>query len=316
MADQQQDGAERQPEKLPEPSLPPVDNNINKIKEEYNQTIKKPENDKANCNTPKPFIVKIDKGKGWSKAEIISLFGILISGSLFFMTLRAFKKTSKAVEISEESLKDSRRKDSIAAISSVKRDFLDSIRREQDYTRDTIARRQAQQSLQAQINSIQEAQKEFEIDNMPYLECQNFTFRQFEAGKPPVIECQIINLGNHTAKILSGRLGHYYNTYTLDDPFKQLAQYKFMINVYPTYVGRGYPELHHYYANRPISFEDFNKIKMGVFKITFYGEITYISEATEKKRICYFVVELFPPSNNQPQDSRWKVIKLENKDVK
>jgi hypothetical protein len=113
MADEHQDSPEQQPAKLSESSMPSVDNNINKVKEEDTKTTNTSENHKTKCNSPQPFFVKIEKNKGWSRPEIISGVAAGLSFIAIVMMVLTFNKTRKAVGISETSLNDARRKDSI-----------------------------------------------------------------------------------------------------------------------------------------------------------------------------------------------------------
>ncbi len=88
MEDEEQKKSEQQPEPTDKPSTLPVDNNTDKIEEGDKKSAEKADNGNTESCSQQPFLVKVEKekGKGLSKAETISLFGILISGSLFFMT--------------------------------------------------------------------------------------------------------------------------------------------------------------------------------------------------------------------------------------
>src|SRR5436190_4010693 len=147
-----------------------IDNDTNDRIEENKQASDKSKDNKHHYEIPQPFLIKTEKKKGWKKQEIITAVGIVISGALFTMTLLTFNKTRHAIATADANLSHMIWKDSIASIANIKKDSLDSIRRGQDYERDTIARRQAEQSLQAQITSLQEAQRQFEVINRPFLQ--------------------------------------------------------------------------------------------------------------------------------------------------
>lgn len=82
------------------------------IKEKESQT-NPTEDNKTKSDSSDPLLVKIQENKKWKRAEIISVFAIVISACLFIMTLIAFNKTSEAVKISEKGLNNTIFKDSI-----------------------------------------------------------------------------------------------------------------------------------------------------------------------------------------------------------
>lgn len=111
MESDQQDSTE-QTQKAPAPTSL-IENNVKEAVKGKEQTANLCEDNKADCKSVQPFVVKIEKTKGWSRAEIISICAIVISSALFVMTLITFGKTKKAVEISEMALNNAVINDSI-----------------------------------------------------------------------------------------------------------------------------------------------------------------------------------------------------------
>lgn len=144
--------------------IPPIDEVSvpNKDGEDIIQNQHKTTNTSQNHNTKgsnvNPFVVKVDKSARITRQEIISILTILISGSLFFMTLKSFNQTKRAVDISEQNLKDARKKDSVAIIRNYISDSLDNIQRHISKIKDSVSKNNdsismklSQQALEAQI---------------------------------------------------------------------------------------------------------------------------------------------------------------------
>ena len=75
MADEKDNTHQEQPDKSGQPDTP-ISNNRDEIKEEQKNLAQKSENENTKCNSLQPFIVKIEKSKGWSKQEKIAAFAV------------------------------------------------------------------------------------------------------------------------------------------------------------------------------------------------------------------------------------------------
>ena len=60
-------------------------------------------------------------------------------------------------------------------------------------------------SVAAQIQSLKETQKQFEVANEPYLQYRKFKLPKLEIGKPRIVDFSIENLGNYPVKIYRGK---------------------------------------------------------------------------------------------------------------
>lgn len=116
MASGKQQHPKNKPQKRVQPNSPSAnpqsDDSIKNDKAStYHPQHHSPQNSDVN-----PLIVKINKGKGIPRAEIISIVGIIISASLFFMTLRTFRQTKRSVDIADSTFKANKEKDAAIAI--------------------------------------------------------------------------------------------------------------------------------------------------------------------------------------------------------
>jgi len=94
-----------------------------------------------------------------------------------------------------KNIKHQKTADSLAKKSEKYTDSLDSVKQRKS---DVVFKVQ-DSALKAQITTVQENQKEFEIENKSYIEVKNFDTTSFRFDK--VIRFYIINLGNRPAKI-------------------------------------------------------------------------------------------------------------------
>ncbi len=169
----------------------------------------------------------------------------------------------------------------------------------------------AQQSLQAQINSLKETQRQFDTENMPYLECKEFTFLTFEPNKPPKIAFQIINFGKTAAKIIKYKVGFFYSPIIQFKPQGYLATIPFDPIPAGLYVTSQYPAVQIMTANNSITQEAYNQAIAQKTVMIMCGEIDYINEINSKKRKHIFNVVLYPPPSKET-----KMVYLENIDEK
>lgn len=293
MADEKQDSPENQPPKPPEPSVPPVDNNINSGKEKEEQPANTTNYDKPKCNSPQPFIVKMEKSEGWSRAEKISVAGIIISASLFVMTLRSFEKTSEAVKISEASLNHAIYKDSITAISDKKRGFVDSIRREQDSINGAITIKQTQKSLDAQLKSIQQTQKEFELESRAYLMVANTQIDTTAIKAPFNVNFDIVDMGKFPANIVYSKIGVAIDVDTTIEAVKSLLDEKngWRIKISSETVSSG-TRIGYSQPSKGFSDAQYYYFRTGKMSLYLFAEFKYISVGIGKKYLMKYGVRM------------------------
>jgi hypothetical protein len=210
----------------------------------------KTDNNNTKCSSQQPFIVKIEQNNGWKRAEIISIFAILISACLFYMTLRTFNKTRRAVEISEENLKDSREKDSIA-------------------------------------------KSNFELENAPFVECNNVIINIPKPMQPLGITYQIFNYGNYPVMLenvkvifwsVKGNNKIFVNDTKEEDYFNTDT-----INI-SNYVIKEHPFKGYFVSNAILNKEQVDSIKNNTLRFGIYGEVKYQHLLNNKKMVYYFKI--------------------------
>jgi len=111
MADKHNNRGAGKPKQTPKSVTPTIEDNSKDSIEKHKEKIKETHANNQKCDTPQPFIVKIEQKKGWKRAEIISLVSILITCFIVYMTVRSFQKTSQAVAIADSTFESNRIKD-------------------------------------------------------------------------------------------------------------------------------------------------------------------------------------------------------------
>ncbi|MEP7375278.1 MAG: hypothetical protein ABI675_17895 [Chitinophagaceae bacterium] len=220
MAEENQEDPKQDPKQTPPPVVPPTppipinegDQGVNS--EGGGGTA----NNKGQAvfYTPQPFVVKVEqeRKKGIDTKDILSFVALLVSIYAVMLNTCSLNNTTKALNITDSTFKVNIRKDSLAAISSARRDSLDRIKDEQTRIKDSLiidlqnqslvstnsqnrkTLDMSKKSLQAQIESIKETQNQFEIQNMPYLQVGNFRY-----VNDSTLGYTLFNLNQYPAKI-------------------------------------------------------------------------------------------------------------------
>ncbi|MFZ2784948.1 MAG: hypothetical protein WAZ36_11140 [Sediminibacterium sp.] len=144
---------------------------------------------------PIQVIVNIpkDENRAATTANKIAIFGLFINLVLAIFTYLLFQKTveanktsqsalkesTRANDISTQALADSRKADSISDIKESVSFILAKSQYETSRIKDSINMLLTKQSVNAQINSLKETQNQFNLENLAYIECADFTFGVF-----------------------------------------------------------------------------------------------------------------------------------------
>lgn len=110
----------------------------------------------------------------WS--NVIQIFMVAVSAAMFVVTYLLFVKTKESVDVARDSLTQFIKTDSINRVNDRVRDSLDSIQRKFEFTRDNTNISFSKKSLDAQINSIRDEQKQFELQHRAILHISNINF--------------------------------------------------------------------------------------------------------------------------------------------
>lgn len=217
-----------------------------------------------------------------SNAKWTDIVNTLVNAVLALFTFLLFKEALRQGDVAEKSanaairaVDEAKRSNDIAAKNSKE----DSISFATNYDL-------AQQSLQTQINSVKEAQKQFEILNRPYIQMMDFKPIDFVANGYPKIEYTITNLGNYPAKILSGRMGLML-TDTFRNPFKNINMLGHHHHA-AVILTKGEEYRTSYNPKEMINSYHAEKIENETWFIYAWGELEYINELNKKKMIYRF----------------------------
>lgn len=102
MAGKKTDRASKRPKQTPSIKLPFKDE-LQDRKEKHEYSHDSSNRNECDCNFIQPFVVKIEKSKGWKRSEIISIVSAGLTLIAIALAFFSFDKTSKAVSISEKS---------------------------------------------------------------------------------------------------------------------------------------------------------------------------------------------------------------------
>lgn len=245
-------------------------------------------------------------------ANRFTKYGLYVNAFLLLCTLGALLFTWI-------SLNDARKKDIQSAIRDSTNDannrIKDSIFNERDSIKYNITKIQfessrikdsaniglAKKSLDAQINSLIEAQKQFEISSRPLIQIGNISLEVFEEGKPTRISFNIENLGKYPAKITKSETRIVYST---DSAYKSYAllngQGFWVVDLYVS--GENSRQYKCMESEAEMKKNIYDEVNSGKRFIYLLGKLNYINIATTKKRIYRFIVRIsnYPFFNSVP----------------
>lgn len=286
-------GSEREnPQDIPDTH--PKSENCRYVKQESPNII---------VNVPAPIVNNIQQPQRdkWTIATRISASSVIVTIILIGVTYWLFMEA----RIQSKAATDA----AIAADSTVKiTRYYDSISRiNQDMTfasnqEDSKERFQHDSaSLQAQINSIKEAQKQFEMENRPYIEVSNFDTLSFRENEYPVLRMAVRNLGKQPAKILRSVAVVYCdkasdNSDTAYNGFYRMVkenginvdtfrdENRYIIKEAPFYKQLNWPVIIDVYHR--------DQILSGELDIYIIGKMTYLNLITKIEMLYKYAIEV------------------------
>jgi hypothetical protein len=152
----------------------------------------------------------------------------------------------------------------------------------------------ADSSLQVQIDAIKKAQKNFEVQNEPYLQIKSAIVDTFKVtGTYFGIIFETENLSGYPAKIIDTKMAfEVCDTPPDSNRVKQSGDFLLLIN---SYVIKESP-LHRRFFEDSAQFDPHSDslLKTGKFKVYFWGYIRYINLVTKAPRIYEFKITMDP----------------------
>ena len=301
--EQQQNTANNQPNDTNK--FPPIikDDKTDEIIKENSKSDSK---HKYGSNCENPLYIKDCKKEGWSTAEKISAFAVVLNFIAILITSYSVSRTSKSVDIADSSFKHNIIKDKMAAVQQIKRDYLDSIKtakvdsimkdeRDSAYKRDIASINLAKKSLNAQIEFLKETQKQFIDKNESYLQVTGFFVDTLQSFKPIFCHFKIENFGNNPAKLLN-------QVFASNVSFNQMP----IKDIEKTGAAQNFTSINTYFGiDRPIEYNDiplggdnkyltqdvYTDIVNSKKNIFVFGKINYENLVTKKKLIYTYLIK-------------------------
>ena len=346
MAEDSTSSTNDKPEDLPKLSSNLTDKEANDIKKAKEGEADTQQQSNSNSTSGQPFTIKTEKSKGWKRTEIISFVGMILSLFLFGMTLLTFKKTSRAIEISEASLMDARSKEAATTIRNKTADSLAAILFERNRVKDSIKSsmdsislqsqlqsikssesassrniEMARKSLQIQIQSVEEVKRDFEIENQPILAITTLSVDTFRIGSPVIYKCLFKNLGKGVLKateqcismafIGEKIMADFRKELPNNSPFEMSTSNNYFSDIEPMTLEEGTK------IAEPVTKDLYNYIMTGAANMILYGRVIYINPLNKKKRKYTFFIRIDVLRNkaNPFPTKKFRFLYNENEDI-
>jgi hypothetical protein len=249
-------------------------------------------------------------------ANRIAIFGVIINLVLGVFTYLLYKQAIKANEVANDSLittqdavkeakrsndisanalADSRRSDSISHISdssynSRNKEAFELTKQEfkARSKKDSITIDLTKQSVEAQINSINDANTKFELESTAFLQLQKFSINYFDEERRINIVAEMNNLGKYPAKTSRYRIGHRYDTIEYSTPsYKGIVFGDQIFRSDLSYI-KEIPYFFQLSPKSPLTNEVYMGIKEGKYYIYITGEVWYSSSISGNERHYQF----------------------------
>ncbi len=292
MPDESAQGKEQQqPPQVDKGKLAPSEGNdevVNSQKDANSQ--QQPTEPINNANIVRLVDTAKENNRAWKIENVLMVVGIFINAAMAFATYSAVREAKKANEISGENLKLTQK--AIARNDSMNREFYKVY--------DTSAKATiksadaAMYSAKYADSSFRETQKEFAINNEPYLQLEDIKPTSSN-GANITFKYRIVNLSNYPVKLDSQCIQTAYVGYKVYDSFmknmfkilkfSQFVKKPMYIIKESQYQSIATDEIEGGKAG-------YNAINSGVITLFLYGEIRYTSVPTNKRRCYKFVIEL------------------------
>lgn len=224
----------------------------------------------------------------------IGWVGVGINFILAFFTYLLFLKTgdanrtsSDALEVSRLALADSRMnerlKDSLERIKDSASNYLDSIKLEI-----------TKQSLQAQINSINNSQNQFESINQPFLQVNSISIDTLHVGQKPKINYTVTNISTVPIEIIRQR---ELSTITNQPPppythVKRNFNRQGIITKAGGYIIKDFYSPFTSYLENNLTTNSYKELMEGKYSVLLYKEIDYQNLITGAFKKYIFYVKL------------------------
>jgi hypothetical protein len=299
-------------------------NPSNQPSEATNSQLENTENQSSDTDTPnnhQPFFKDRwhyirHKDNQPHVANIVAIFALFIGGYLALYTYRVFNQTSlqtiatlRADSIAQDALNTTKRyNDSIRKAQVIADKKADDTDRLKSHRADSIFNLQ-KNSVDAQIASLKETQRQFKIENEVFIQVGNFESKSLLPY--PAFYFWIFDLSKQAVKIDSG----FYKVFI----FRKFAPFDksvftdkaiFEKHLKNLYVVNQSPQSC-FWEGTESSPEALNNVKNDICSFYIYGKINYRNVADIERRQYTFAVEF-----NASKGTAYNVLYSENKSIK
>lgn len=250
------------------------------------------------------------------KANRIAWLSMLINAGLLVLTLAALLYTSKSVNIAARALQMSKENDSLSSLRMRTADSINADIIKAKKISDSISLKLSEASVQSQLKSINEAQKQFAIEHEPFLQVRDVKVQPFEEDSVLSIEVELENLtkvpvkimGSHDTMVIAGR----------SVPERKLRSHRIEILDHHLYVtGNSAAAMIFQPVTMPITPDDFYTKMNNGKDLYFLAMVKYQNLSNGKLKFYRFFLKIhaYPVSDiNLDGLTTWTFIKNENLD--
>lgn len=230
-------------------------------------------------------------------ANTIGWIAIGINALLAYYTYLLFNKTREANQTAKDALKQTVIANDMTAksLEDARKQRVEDRAREIvndsiNFKKDSLNNDLIKKSINAQIASIKETQRQFEIGNEPYLQSEMPIFTSgFEVGQPTEVEYQIQNLGNYPVKIL--KMGLVVATKVVPPDFSEVYASNPIGGMQNYYVINGIPNSPYRSNTTALTENQVANVKSGKWFVYTIGFVKYQNLVTKKIREYRFMTK-------------------------
>lgn len=268
-------------------TAPPAPIDASVPNDEKPDTPKKPRRKKQAINVN----VVPQENNGQRIANWISAIATVISLGVGVVTLSLFNETKKAninsenaVGIATEALRHQVKQDSLDSISDYKKDTADFNNRIIERSGNQRSLNHQDSSVKAQIHAFQETQKEFEIQNKPFVQIIDMGLDNIKSGERPIIKFNFKVYGKQPVKLRDNKIQIYYWHETKPPTYLD----KYQTDTIRTYLGEGALFQEHQSPRIYINKTDSIAIKNGISYFFVNGYLRYKNTVTNSENSYHY----------------------------
>lgn len=223
-------------------------------------------------------------GRAINNANIISIAGVLVNIVLIFFTYKLLKEATQQSNTAKKSAQ--------AAINAVNEAKVANDLAGQNSTEQgkiaskTLAL--TEKSVNGQLGTLSETQRQFEIANKPFLQLDNFSINRLDDNRIS-IDFDMINLGAYPIQVIGNRNLFKFSTQSEKTALKEIQDYfnngKDPSKENHTFIVRGEPSRETFATDGPLPKESWDVIDKMKTTLYFCEEVTYFDQNNKKHKM-------------------------------